>query len=228
MGRKNAATGFTLIELLVVIAIIAILAAVLLPVFVAVKERAHMCRCLSHLRELAQAFTRYAGDYGGRPPNPGASDPTLNWYGGTWGGYIYPEKGQLWPYVRSRDMYMCSRDRGVPAEDVMALAIQRGQRDIYEWAKSDYPLSYSMNSSLRGKVLDTIARTKQVMLLIHEGRKTINDGSFKVVDPKVGGWFDVPSNVHYNGTTIAYLDTHAAWRSYKQLIAERALWYVGN
>jgi len=220
--------GFTLIELLVVIAIIAILAAIIFPVFTSVKARAQQTQCLAQLRQLAEAFIRYSADYGGKPPNPGASDPTQNWYGGTWGGYIYPEKGQLWPYVRNRDMYMCRSDWRVPAEDVMALALQRGQPDIYNWAKTDYPLSYSMNSSLGGKMLDTIQRTKQVMLLIHEGRKTINDGSFKVVDPKTGGWFDVPSNVHYDGTTIAYLDTHAAWRSYKQLLAERPLWYVGN
>ncbi|MGB9619404.1 MAG: prepilin-type N-terminal cleavage/methylation domain-containing protein [Armatimonadota bacterium] len=228
MVSKRSTAGFTLIELLVVIAIIAILAAVLLPVYVSAKERAHQCRCLAHLRQLAQAIIRYSSDYGGKPPNPGASDPTLNWYGGTWGGYIYPEKGQIWLYVRTRDMYLCPSDRRTPAEDVMALALQRGQPDIYEWAKNDYPLSYSMNSSLGRKMIDAIARTKQVMLLIHEGRKTINDGSFKVVDPKSGRWFDVPSKVHYDGTTIAYLDTHAAWRSYKQLIAERGYWYVGN
>lgn len=55
--------GFTLIELLVVIAIIAILAAILFPVFTQAKEKAHQSTCLSNERQVAAAMLLYGGDF---------------------------------------------------------------------------------------------------------------------------------------------------------------------
>jgi len=53
---------------------------------------------------------------------------------------------------------------------------------------------------------------QQVLLLIHESRDTINDGDFNW-----GSTLDVPCNVHYDGSTVVYVDTHSAYQSYKQL-----------
>ena len=61
-------TGFTLIELLVVIAIIAILAALLLPVFARAKASAQRTTCLNNLRQISLGLQLYAGDNGGRLP----------------------------------------------------------------------------------------------------------------------------------------------------------------
>src|SRR6266542_2865473 len=55
--------GFTLIELLVVIAIIAILAAILFPVFAQARAKARQATCLSNLKQLGTAFMMYAQDY---------------------------------------------------------------------------------------------------------------------------------------------------------------------
>lgn len=63
-GRK----GFTLIELLVVIAIIAILAAMLFPVFSKVREKARQTMCLSNQKQIALAAAQYAQDYDGAYP----------------------------------------------------------------------------------------------------------------------------------------------------------------
>jgi prepilin-type N-terminal cleavage/methylation domain-containing protein/prepilin-type processing-associated H-X9-DG protein len=58
-------TGFTLIELLVVIAIIAILAAILFPVFAKAREKARLTTCLNNMKELALACHMYIGDWDG-------------------------------------------------------------------------------------------------------------------------------------------------------------------
>jgi prepilin-type N-terminal cleavage/methylation domain-containing protein len=72
MWRSDASvrgTGFTLIELLVVIAIIAILAAILFPVFSRAREKARQSSCGSNLRQVQLAIAQYAQDYDERHPN---------------------------------------------------------------------------------------------------------------------------------------------------------------
>jgi hypothetical protein len=56
--------------------------------------------------------------------------------------------------------------------------------------------------------------------MIHEGRDTINDGDFN------WGTYDAPSNVHYDGSTVVYVDQHARYQSYKELKAAKStnLW----
>ena len=78
--RKNRpASGFTLIELLVVIAIIAILAAILFPVFQSVRENARRATCQSNLKQLGVAMIMYAGDYDEQIVGPGGSTTIPAW-----------------------------------------------------------------------------------------------------------------------------------------------------
>ncbi len=87
-------TGFTLIELLVVIAIIAILAAILFPVFARARAKAHQASCLSNTKQTALSFLMYTSDYDG-------FFVTSNWdhYSPAQPGYWWHP---VWPYVETR------------------------------------------------------------------------------------------------------------------------------
>ena len=66
--------GFTLIELLVVVAIVALLAAVIFPVFASAREKGRQSACTSNMKQLGLAFLAYSSDNDERFPLPGASD----------------------------------------------------------------------------------------------------------------------------------------------------------
>lgn len=81
--RPGNKRGFTLIELLVVIAIIAILAAILFPVFAKARENATLTRCLAHLSQIGKAVQAYVDDNDGRFPI-GPDTSTIAGSGGYW------------------------------------------------------------------------------------------------------------------------------------------------
>lgn len=93
------AQGFTLIELLVVIAIIAILAAILFPVFARARENARRASCQSNLKQLGLGMLQYSQDYDESYPigNSWAAGVNLGW---GWASRIYP-------YVKSQQVYVC-------------------------------------------------------------------------------------------------------------------------
>jgi prepilin-type N-terminal cleavage/methylation domain-containing protein len=89
--------GFTLIELLVVIAIIAILAAILFPVFAQAREKARQTTCTSNLKQIGTAFMMYVQDYDETyaPWTGACADPSLRWAL----RYMYP--GLVDPYIKN-------------------------------------------------------------------------------------------------------------------------------
>jgi|YelNatPaOPRAMG01_1025707.scaffolds.fasta_scaffold65055_2 prepilin-type N-terminal cleavage/methylation domain-containing protein/prepilin-type processing-associated H-X9-DG protein len=101
MLRKRQKRGFTLIELLVVIAIIAILAAILFPVFSRAREQARKTACLSHMKQIGQALMMYLQDWDETYPfvtscnAPGVGSPN-----------DLPQ-GQLYPYIKNPQVWNC-------------------------------------------------------------------------------------------------------------------------
>ncbi|AIE86912.1 prepilin-type N-terminal cleavage/methylation domain-containing protein [Fimbriimonas ginsengisoli] len=103
MSPRNTSRAFTLIELLVVIAIIAILAAILFPVFAQAKEAAKKTSCLSNDKQMATALFLYAGD----------NDDTLSqtsWESDAAHPYQVHWTFLLQPYIKNWDMFRCPSD----------------------------------------------------------------------------------------------------------------------
>lgn len=106
---------FTLIELLVVIAIIAILAAIIFPVFAQARGNARKMACLSNLRQIGMANLMYAQDnddfpvWGGDPPDLNANA----WGGNTDVANMRPQHEVLMPYMKSKEIWRCPADTGL-------------------------------------------------------------------------------------------------------------------
>jgi prepilin-type N-terminal cleavage/methylation domain-containing protein/prepilin-type processing-associated H-X9-DG protein len=104
-GKRNESAGFTLIELLVVIAIIAILAAILFPVFAQAREKARQTSCLSNTKQLALGVLMYVQDYDEAFPVTGVYDFDANDLQAGWAG-------RLDPYLKNLGILRCPSDGG--------------------------------------------------------------------------------------------------------------------
>lgn len=135
--------GFTLIELLVVIAIIAILAAILFPVFAKARERARQTSCLNNLKQIGTAVQMYTDDWDGEYP-------VGHFTAGDDGSHEgHDEEGEwksaLMPHIRTDQVFRC------PSDD------------------SDFHTSYLLN----GWFSDTVEGTKRAVADIQNPSGTI-------------------------------------------------------
>ena len=149
--------GFTLIELLVVIGIIAVLSAILFPVFAQAREKARSIACLSQSKELSLAVIAYAQDYdekvcggidgyGGRPVAGGEG-------GSGWAG-------QVFPYVKSVGVFRCPSDPTSVAYHNSSFALNSNMSTgLSDWATAAWPIPCQGSDSISLAQMNSPSKT---------------------------------------------------------------------
>ncbi|MEN6549308.1 MAG: DUF1559 domain-containing protein [Armatimonadia bacterium] len=203
---QNRRKGFTLIELLVVIAIIAILAAILFPVFAKAREKARQTSCLNNLKQIGTAFIQYAQDYDERMPlwglNITQTDATMpgtlfiTAYNGSTTGYLTSWMDITYPYIKNRQVFVCPS------------AVNR---------EANAP-SYGYNRLVSGyiggpapKSLGQITRPAEIILCLDYASRYgsyANVGEYNTF--KAAGNYVCP---HNDGTNVNFCDGHSKWLS---------------
>ena len=184
---KTSRPAFTLIELLVVIAIIAILAAILFPVFARARENARRSSCQSNLKQIALGVKQYIQDYDEKYPN---IDTTSD-------GWALTTQ----PYLKSEQIFQCPSDTLAPPTDtsIAARALLPGF--------SDYYINYNLGNANE-------AALSSSSLTILNGEET--SGTARVAAQKnksstaQGGGVGNPT-IHLEGANYGYADGHVKW-----------------
>ena len=213
-------SGFTLIELLVVIAIIAILAAILFPVFARAREKAHQTSCLGNVKQITLGVMMYMQDYDERLPGTYIyTDPHADPYEGlTWMPRVYP-------YIVSGT----SSGRG----GVFTCPSWPGQFPLNKPSQfvlpSTPPISYGMNYYLNisyyegGMALAQVERPAETILLGDSGPGRVSQSynwstgmGYLINATRLDYFLDTPTCLGYcvytrhNGmANVGFVDGHA-------------------
>ena len=197
---KQARPAFTLIELLVVIAIIAILAAILFPVFARARENARRSSCSSNLKQIALGIKQYTQDYDERFPLVVTPSPV------TEPGWAYA----IQPYLKSEQIFQCPSDTAPPPSPTPNDAITRANTTGY----TDYFYNYNMVDPVGngptvgvGKTESALEYTTNIIMLGDgSGSTGGSSASYNRQSVDAGG-----SLRHLEGGNYAFVDGHVKW-----------------
>lgn len=203
---RSRAGGFTLIELLVVIAIIALLAAILFPVFSRVRENAKRTSCLSNMRQITLGVSQYAQDFDDRLPQVTYTNPAYT--------IITPWMYELVPYVKSTELFHCPSDTN-PVSTPYQTGHPGYERIPTSYAASVYSSIYLDGNpsiiNVSGLILSEVVQPSQTVYLSESGATSggpngvLLDPEGKAVTNKSGcPLLDIPHGGGATGTDSSY------------------------
>ena len=231
--RRRRRHGFTLIELLVVIAIIAILAAILFPVFLAAQADARIAKCQSHQKELVQALLMYADAWNGKLP--WIQFLTYHDFGGSLSKYPWVHMVRLYePYVKNFDIILCPQkyyDTNYAEARYQGYAYNECLCGTLSNKGSGVKFIVDRN----GRLLGTIPRPSRTPVFFcamsfHDapGDYGRNGWGWEPADARNAARM---TNAHKGGADYAFLDGHVKWlrpAGRGMLMATDGLDYDGN
>ena len=194
-------SGFTLIELLVVIAIIAILAAILFPVFARARENARRASCLSNTKQIGLGAAQYTQDYDERFPPAYNQDTQRPYY------------DLLQPYLKSTQIFQCPSDTPHSVAEAFSLAasvVTPTDGVSYGWN-----FLYLTHGGVAGRTyqyggvsLAQIASSSETVMLADTPD---SNADWAIASRTSYGVTYEPPPRHLEGANICFVDGHSKW-----------------
>ncbi len=231
MSNNKGKNAFTLIELLVVIAIIAILAAILFPVFAQARNQARKATCISNLKQLAIAQAMYVQDYDERFAkwdNSGTATDSWNQPNGA-GWWM----NEIQPYVKNYGVYACPNDtRDESQTNGWGYAIITPATNPIKYYVNSYGMSEWLTSLFDGhNKLSSISYPANTVIMADAEGPLINDwddcgdafpyGFTRMWYANYDAWGPWGNEQNYQaykqyarhneGTVLAYVDGHVSY-----------------
>jgi prepilin-type N-terminal cleavage/methylation domain-containing protein/prepilin-type processing-associated H-X9-DG protein len=197
--------GFTLIELLVVIAIIAILAAILFPVFARARAKAQQNNCLSNTKQIQLGLIMYASDNNQAYPATGSSTA----------GNAQPDwTNAVYPYIKNVQIYLCPSDATASGTIPCDTTATAGAFSYGTGSATGVGI-FSVDTSGASYGINTgLVNNADALILYPAEMLGIIDAGGLVVSASTTGYTNIQTGTlarHNNGSNQSYVDGHAKW-----------------